>query len=119
MSPKSKLELARQHLETARDDLDGDRTGEAINALFYSAEAAVDYLSAKHSIDTQKKHWLKSKAATTLHQNGVVDADYSKLLSDLNDARKAVWYSGDEPDINAEDAYADVEAFVEAAEGAA
>jgi uncharacterized protein YutE (UPF0331/DUF86 family) len=116
MSPKSKVELARQHIGTARADLDDERTGEAINALFYAAEAALDFLADKHSINTQRKHYLKAKAAQTLHKKGVLANDYSSLLNDLNDARKAVWYAGDEPDMNVEDAYADVEAFVEAAE---
>jgi hypothetical protein len=41
VSPKAKKDLAREHLETARDDLSGDREKDAINALFYAAEAAV------------------------------------------------------------------------------
>lgn len=44
MSPKSKRELARQHLETARADLDGERYGDALNAMFHAAEAAVVWL---------------------------------------------------------------------------
>jgi hypothetical protein len=116
VSPKSKLELARQHLETARDDLDGDRTGEAINALFYSAEAAIDFFAGKHSIDTQRKHYLKAKAAGTLHAKGVLTADYSSLLEALNEARKAVWYGGEDPAMDVEATYTEVEAFVEAAE---
>ena len=116
MSPKSKLELARQHLETARHDLADDRKGEAINALFYAAEAAIDFLAETHSIDTQKKHYLKAKAAKTLQKTGVLNSDFSGLLNELNDARKAVWYDGEEPEMDVEDTYADVEALVEAAE---
>ena len=119
MSPKSKVELARQHLETARGDLDDERKGEAINALFYAAEAAVDFLADTHSINTQKKHYLKAKAAKTLQKKGVLDSDFSGLLNDLNDARKAVWYDGEEPEMDVEDTYADVEALVESAEAAA
>ncbi len=119
MAPKSKTDLARQHLETARDDLDTGRDDEAVNALFYSAEAAIDFLSAKHSIDTEKKHWLKSRAAKKLHEDDVLDADYSTVLSERNETRKAVWYSGEEPAMDVEDTYAQVEALVVAAEAEA
>lgn len=119
MSPKSKPELARQHLETARDDLDGERPGEAINALFYSAEAAIDFLAAKHSIETRRKHYLKAQAAEELHANSVLPDDYSALLTDLNEARKAVWYAGEEPEMDVEKTYADVETLVEATKGEA
>lgn len=66
MSPKEKKKLAREHLETARDDLGGGREKDAINALFYAAEAAeaaVVALADAHGIDTKKRHYLKADAA--------------------------------------------------------
>ncbi len=48
MSPKAKRELAREHLETARDDISGGREKEAVNAFFYAAEAAVVAIADAH-----------------------------------------------------------------------
>ena len=64
MSPKSKRERAREHLETAREDLEADREKDVINALFYAAEAAAVALGEQHGIDTKQRHWLKADAVT-------------------------------------------------------
>ncbi len=61
MSPKAKKELAREHLETAREDISGGREKDAINALFYAAEAAVVALADTHGIDTPRRHYLKGE----------------------------------------------------------
>jgi hypothetical protein len=66
VSPKSKRELARQHLETARADLDGERSGDALNAMFHTAEAAVVWLADHHGIETRRLHWAKAEAAERL-----------------------------------------------------
>jgi len=99
MSPKAKRELAREHLETAREDLDAGREKDAINALFYAAEAAAVALAEAHGIDTQKHHGLKADAVTELHEKHVIDVDYGPTLKRLNQARKDIWYEGDEPDL--------------------
>lgn len=119
ISPKSKDDLARQHLETAQADLDAERKGAALNALFYAAEAAIDYLADRHGIDTKKKHYLKAAAAATLHKQGILATDFSALLNTLNQERKDFWYEGEDPDLDLEDAYAETEELVDAAEAEA
>lgn len=118
MSPKAKKELAREHLETARDDLSGGREKDAINALFYAAEAAVVALADAHGIDTKQHHGLKADAATDLHSRGVLKHDFGPLLRRLNQARKDVWYEGEEPELDQslEDVLADIETLVAEAE---
>lgn len=98
MSPKSKRELARQHLETARTDLEGERYGDALNAMFHAAEAAVVWLADHHGIETRRLHWAKAEAAERLHAEGVIRDDHGDLLRDLNQSRKDYWYDGEEPD---------------------
>jgi uncharacterized protein (UPF0332 family) len=117
MSPKAKDVLARDHLEVARDDLDGGRLGEALNALFYAAEAAVVALAQENGIDTKKNHGLKAAAARALHEKGIVESDFSGLLRALNQGRKDHWYEGDEPDLDLEEAYSEVQILVDAAQG--
>ncbi|HET7444386.1 MAG TPA: HEPN domain-containing protein [Solirubrobacterales bacterium] len=117
MSPKAKAELASDHLEVARDDLDGERMGDALNALFYASEAAVVALAEEHHIDTKKNHRLKASAAKELFEKGILDKDFSTLLRELNQGRKDHWYEGEEPDIDLEEAYAEVEILVDAAQG--
>lgn len=115
MSPRSKAELAHDHLEAARDDLDGERTGDAINALFYAGEAAVVALAETHGIDTKKSHVLKATAASQLHQKGVLKHDLGSLLRDLNQARKDYWYEGEDPEVDLETAYEEIEWLVDKA----
>lgn len=98
--PEGQERPEREHLETARDDLSGAREKDAINALFYAAEAAIVALAEAHDIDTQKRHYLKAGAATELHKRGVLDRDLGALLRDLNQARKDVWYEGDDPQLD-------------------
>jgi hypothetical protein len=118
VSPKAKRELAREHLETAREDVAGEREKEALNALFYAAEAAVVAIADEHGVDTKRSHRLKADAASELHARGVLDHDYGPLIRQLNQARKDVWYEGDEPELDQsfEDTLADVETLVDEAE---
>lgn len=117
MSPKPKDVLAGEHLEVAREDLDGGRSGDALNALFYAAEAAVVALAEGAGIDTKKDHGLKASAAKKLHERNVLDEDFSGLLRELNQGRKDHWYEGEEPDLDLEDAYGEVQILVKAAQG--
>lgn len=118
MSPKDKRELAREHLDDARAAIKGERLKDAVNALFYAGEAAVVAVAEHHGIDTKKHHALKADAATRLHSDGTLTHDYGPLLRTLNQARKDIWYEGEEPELSDElDAIADqVEVLVEAAE---
>lgn len=118
MSPKSKRELAREHLETAREDIDGGRDKDAINALFYAAEAAALAVAETHGIDTRQKHWMKADAMTELQKTGAVGEDYGPILKRLNQARKDVWYEGEDPEMDEplSDVLDEVERLVEEAE---
>jgi hypothetical protein len=59
VSPKPKRELAREHLETAREDLGRQHEKDAVNALFYAAEAAVvafaDGMASKQESSTTSR----------------------------------------------------------------
>ncbi len=63
------------------------------------------------------EHGLKADAASELHKQGVLARDYGPVLRILNQARKDIWYEGDEPELGGdlEDLAADVEELVEAA----
>lgn len=71
-------------------------------------------LAEENGIDTKKNHGLKASAATALHGKGVLEEDFSGLLRDLNQGRKDHWYEGEEPDLDLEEVYDDVETLVEA-----
>ncbi|MDX6653233.1 MAG: hypothetical protein QOJ38_2014 [Solirubrobacterales bacterium] len=117
VSPKPKHELARDHLEMARKHIDEEDVGNAVNALFYAAEAAVVSIADTHGIDTKHQHRLKADAATTLHDKGVLSDDLGPLLRKLNKWRKSFWYEGEAPEIDDLDpALEDVEGLVDQAE---
>jgi uncharacterized protein (UPF0332 family) len=118
MSPKNKRQLAREHLEAARSAVAEERLNDAVNALFYAGEAAVVALADQNEIDTKKHHGLKADAATELHKKGVLSEDYGRVLRILNQARKDIWYEGEEPELDGEleDLVAQVEGLVKAAE---
>jgi uncharacterized protein (UPF0332 family) len=120
MSPKDKGQLAQEHLKVAQAAVAEGRLNEAVNALFYAAEAAVVALADEHGLDTKKHHGLKADAASELHKQGVLARDYGPVLRILNQARKDIWYEGDEPELGGdlEDLAAEVEELVEAAEAA-
>lgn len=121
MSPKAKHELAREHLETARQDIAGGDEKEAINALFYAAEAAVVAIADAHGVDTKRSHRLKADAASELHARNVLAHDFGPLIRQLNQARKDVWYEGEEPELDqsVEEILNDVETLVAEAEAQA
>jgi uncharacterized protein (UPF0332 family) len=118
VSPKDKRQLAREHLEVAETAVADERMNEAVNALFYAGEAAVVVLAEQHGIDTKKHHGLKADAASQLHDEGALAEDYGPVLRVLNQARKDIWYEGEEPELDGdlEDLVAQVEKLVEAAE---
>lgn len=73
-------------------------------------------MADENGIATDKKHYLKADAAKELADRKVLDEDYSGLLRTLNEARKLVWYEGDDPQLKGslEDVLIDVENLVEA-----
>ncbi|MEA2369782.1 MAG: hypothetical protein QOH12_176 [Solirubrobacteraceae bacterium] len=91
VSPKTKRQLAREHCESARRDLEEGREKDAISALFYAAEAAVVAIADCHDIETRKHHGRKADAATELYERGLLSDDFGPLLRELNRARKDIW----------------------------
>lgn len=105
----------------AREDIFGGREKEAINALFYAAEAAVVAISDAHGVDTKRSHRLKADAASELHERDVLGHDFGPLIRQLNQARKDVWYEGEEPELDQslEETLNDIETLVAEAEAQA
>jgi uncharacterized protein (UPF0332 family) len=118
MSPKDKRQLAREHLEDAEAAASEDRLKDAVNALFYAAEAAVVALAERSGIETRRQHQLKADAASEMHEKGILGRDYGPLLRTLNQARKDIWYEGDDPELGGDldDLVHDVAKLVAAAE---
>jgi hypothetical protein len=119
VSPRSKVEIARSHLGKAQEEAFVDESSDAINWSFAALEAAIDALSEVHSLPIEAQHWKRTKAARALHQDGVLPKDLAPLHEFLNDTRKAVFYDGEEPNLeeySLEDILVDVEIAVEIAE---
>lgn len=118
MSPKAKSDLAREHLEDAETAICEERMKDAVNALFYAGEAAIVAIAEIRGIDTKRQHGLKADTATRLHREGVLAEDYGPTLKALNQARKDIWYEGEEPQLQGdlEDLLATIVVLVEAAE---
>lgn len=66
MSPKDKGQLAHEHLQVAQMAVDEGRLNEAVNALFYAAEAQSWLFADEHGLDTKRHHGLKADAASEL-----------------------------------------------------
>ncbi len=67
----------------------------------------------------RQAHWRKAEVATELHATGVLPIDYADTLKLLNEARKAVFYEGEDPDLSGQslqDIALSVESAVEHAE---
>jgi hypothetical protein len=119
MSPKAKVQVAREHLTKAEDEAHGGDPRDAVQWAFASLEAAIDALAATRGIEIDEKHWKRAAAAKSLHEDGVLSKDLSQLHRTLNEARKAVFYLGEEGDLGGlslEDVLADVEDAVTVAE---
>jgi uncharacterized protein (UPF0332 family) len=118
MSPKDKRKLAQEHLDDAEAAASEDRLKDAVNALFYAAEAAVVALAERSGIDTRRQHQLKADAASEMHERGALGRDYGPLLRTLNQARKDIWYEGDDPELGGglDDLVDDVAELVAAAQ---
>lgn len=117
MSPKPKVQVAREHLTKAQDEGTGGDPRDALQWSFASLEA--DALAAARGIAIDEQHWKRAEAARSLHATGVLPKDLSDLHRSLNEARKAVFYDGEDPDlgeVSIEDVLSDVEDAVVAAE---
>lgn len=100
MSPRPKHELARSHLETAQRALGEDDLVVAVTFLHLAAEAAVVALAEERGIKTHRRHDLKAKAATTLHESGALNTDLGPDLRALNELRKGATYEGEEVELS-------------------
>jgi predicted AAA+ superfamily ATPase len=119
MAPRSKALLAREHLDRALPAVAGEDLTEAVAWLFVSLEAAIVAVADAQGLDTKKDHWKKAEVATELHATGVLPIDYADTLKLLNEARKAVFYEGENPDLGGqslEDIASTVQSAVEQAE---
>jgi predicted AAA+ superfamily ATPase len=119
MAPRSKALLAREHLDRALPAVAAEDLTEAVAWLFVSLEAAIVAVADAQGLDTKKDHWKKAEVATELHATGVLPIDYADTLKLLNEARKAVFYEGENPDLGGqslEDIASTVQSAVEQAE---
>jgi hypothetical protein len=85
-------------------------------------EAAIDALAAARGIAIDERHWKRTEAARRPHATGVLPKDLSDLHRSLNEARKAVFSDGEDPELgegSIEDVLSDVEDAVVAAEAEA
>jgi hypothetical protein len=119
MSPKSRAQLAREHLDRALPAVAAGQYTEAVTWLFASLEAAVAALAEQRGVATPPKHWRKAEIAEQLFKDGHVRHDFGPTLRLLNDSRKEAVYEGEEPDLDGrplEDVAAEVEIAVGLAE---
>lgn len=121
MAPRSKAVLAREHLDRALPAVAVHDHTEAVPWLFVSLEAAIVAVADAKGLDTERAHWKKAEVAAELHAAGDLPINYADTLKLLNEARKAVFYEGEDPDLedqSLEDIAATVESAVEQAERA-
>jgi uncharacterized protein YutE (UPF0331/DUF86 family) len=121
MAPRSKAVPAREHLDRALPAVATQDHTEAVAWLFVSLEAAIVAVADANGLDTKQAHWKKAEVAVELHAAGVLPVNYADTLKVLNEARKAVFYEGEDPDLEGqslEDIASTVESAVEQAERA-
>lgn len=121
MSPKTKPQLAREHLDRALSAVAADDYTEAVTWLLASLEAAIVGIAEQQGIETPKHHWIKVKVAKELFRDGHLPLDIAELLDQLNTARKEAVYEGEEPDLgehSLEDIASETETVVKTSEEA-
>ncbi|MDO9592161.1 MAG: hypothetical protein Q7I98_03095, partial [Erysipelotrichaceae bacterium] len=109
--------LARRHLDRVLVAWDKPTDWDALSLYgFYCLEAAVQAAAFHFRLGISKKHWEKVDTATELYKKHGLP-DVTDLLSDLNNARKAVAY-GDipAPELDAEKVASEIEEYVDAVE---
>lgn len=74
-----------------------------ITFLHLAAEAAVVAVADMRGVETQRRHDLKAKAATALHEAGALPDDLGPDLRALNELRKAVTYEGEDVALSADE----------------
>lgn len=61
VSPRAKHDLARDHLDVARDEVEEDHIGVVATLLLHAAEAAIDALAEANGIETSPTHWRREE----------------------------------------------------------
>jgi hypothetical protein len=119
VSPKTKPQLAREHLDRALPAVASNDYTEAVTWLFVSLEAAIVALAEQHGVPIEPNHWRKVKAAEQLYAQGATTTNFAPALRTLNEARKEAVYDGEDPDFgdqSLEDLALEVESAVDLAE---
>lgn len=120
VSPKTKLQLAREHPDRALPAVESNDYTEAVTWLFVSLEAAIVALAEQHGVPIEPNHWRKVKAAEQLYARGAITTNFAPALRTLNEARKEAVYDGEDPDFgdqSLEDLASEVESAVDLAGG--
>lgn len=109
-----KLTLAQRHLSRVLSAWTEPIDWDDLSLYgFYCLEAAVEAAALHFRLRTTKKHWEKVDLAVKLHEEHGFP-DIGDLLSNLNNARKAVAYGDSElPELDAEDIATQIEEYVE------
>jgi HEPN domain-containing protein len=120
VSPKPKIEVAREHLKKAREEAAQGDVRAAVVWAFPALEAAIDALAEDRGIAITKDHWKRKQTAEKLRDQGAFDQDLSSLHLLLNEERKGIAYDGEDPDLGGRtigEVLDEIEAAVEIAEG--
>ena len=99
--PNQFLRLAERHLERVRKAVEGPDFSDLGTYGLYCLEALVNAAALKSGKRLLKSHWDKAKEARLLQRKHGFP-DVSRLMSDLNDLRKAEAY-GDDEDLDTSD----------------
>jgi hypothetical protein len=75
MSPKTKAQLAHEHLERARPAVLAEQYTEAVTWLFASLEAVIVAIAEQQGMVIEPKHWQKAEIAKQLYERGALTAD--------------------------------------------
>jgi hypothetical protein len=119
VSPKTKPQLAREHLDRALPAVASQDYTDAVTWLFVSLEAAIVALAEQHGVSIEPNHWRKAEAAEQLYAQGAITTNFAPALRTLNVARKEAVYDGEDPDFgeqSLEDLASEVESAVDLAE---
>jgi hypothetical protein len=111
----AKLSLARRHLDKVLAAWPAPTDWDDLSLYgFYCLEAAIEAAARHFGLRTSKKHWEKLDIASDLHEQYDLP-DVTRLLRDLNDARKAAAYGDVEsPALIAEAVAVEIEEYVNA-----
>lgn len=99
MRERDEIELARTHLDRARQALEGGDETAAVLWCNLSAEIAIRHAAAAQGIDSRKDHFRRATLAKRLFEMDVLPEDLADLMIRLNNERKHGVYEGRPPDL--------------------